>query len=86
MRDAFWRQGIKAFSETDFTEDLKRVDVPTLIVHGDADQIVPIGASARAAVKIVTDATLKVYPGAPHGLPETHRDQLNADLLTFLRA
>ncbi len=97
MRDSFWRQGmqagfkgvfdcIKAFSETDFTEDLKRMDVPTLIVHGDADQIVPIGASALASATIVKDATLKVYPGAPHGLPETHKDQLNKDLLAFLRA
>jgi non-heme chloroperoxidase len=97
MRDAFWRQGmqagfkavydcIKAFSETDFTEDLQRMDVPTLIVHGDADQIVPIGASALAAAKIVKDATLNVYAGAPHGLAETHKDQLNEDLLSFLRA
>jgi non-heme chloroperoxidase len=96
MRDAFWRQGmqagfkgvfdcVKAFSETDFTADLKRMDMPTLIVHGDADQIVPIGASALASATIVKDATLKVYPGAPHGLPETHKDQLNEDLLSFLR-
>ena len=60
---------IKAFSETDLTEDLKKIDVPTLIIHGDDDQIVPIAASAEVAVKIVKDATLKVYPGAPHGLP-----------------
>ena len=97
MRDGFWRQGmqagfkavfdcIKAFSETDLTEDLKRFDVPTLIVHGDADQIVPIGAAALAAAQIVKDATLKVYEGAPHGLAETHKDQLNSDLLAFLRA
>ena len=94
--DAFWRlcmQGglkgeydcIKAFSETDFTEDLKRFDVPTLIVHGDDDQIVPIGASAYRSAKLVEGATLKVYPGAPHSLPTTHKDQLNADLLDFLR-
>jgi non-heme chloroperoxidase len=94
--DAFWRlcmQGglkgeydcIKAFSETDFTEDLKRFDVPTLIVHGDDDQIVPIGASSYRSAELVEGATLKVYPGAPHGLPTTHKDQLNADLLDFLR-
>jgi non-heme chloroperoxidase len=77
---------IKAFSETDFTEDLKRFDVPTLIVHGDDDQIVPIGASAHSAAKLVKHATLKVYAGAPHGLADTHKDQLNADLLAFLAA
>ena len=77
---------IKAFSETDFTEDLKKFDVPTLIVHGDDDQIVPIGASALLSSKIVKDATLKVYPGAPHGLMTTHKDQFNADLLSFLRS
>ena len=77
---------IKVFSETDLTEDLKRFDVPTLIIHGDDDQIVPIGASAMRSSKIVKDATLKVYPGAPHGLPSTHKDQVNADLLEFLRA
>ncbi len=76
---------IKAFSETDLTEDLKRMDLPTLIVHGDDDQIVPIGASALRSSKIAPRATLKVYPGAPHGLPSTHQDQLNADLLTFIR-
>ncbi|HSK38578.1 MAG TPA: alpha/beta hydrolase [Arenibaculum sp.] len=95
--DAFWLQGmqaghknafdsIKAFSETDFTEDLKTFDVPTLILHGDDDQIVPIDASARAAARIVKTATLKIYPGAPHGLSDTHKDQLNADLLAFLQA
>lgn len=77
---------IKVFSETDLTEDLKRFDVPTLIVHGDDDQIVPIGASAMKSSKIVKDATLKIYPGAPHGLPSTHKDQLNADLLAFLQS
>src|ERR1035438_4932097 len=77
---------IKAFSETDFTADLKKFDVPTLIVHGDDDQIVPIGAAALASSKLVKDATLKVYAGAPHGLTETHKDQLNADLLAFLRS
>ncbi len=97
MMDSFWLQGmraghkntfdcIKAFSETDFTEDLKMFDVPTLIVHGDDDQIVPIGASAHSAAKLVKNATLKVYAGAPHGLVDTHKDQLNADLLAFLMA
>ncbi|MHB1309479.1 MAG: alpha/beta fold hydrolase [Limisphaerales bacterium] len=75
---------IKAFSETDFTEDLKKFDVPTLIVHGDDDQIVPIGTAALASSKLVKQATLKVYPGAPHGLTHTHQEQLNADLLAFL--
>ena len=94
--DAFWLQSeqaglknsyecIKAFSETDLTEDLKRFDVPTLIIHGDDDQIVPIVASALISSKIVEDATLKVYEGAPHGLSVTHKDQLNDDLLTFIR-
>jgi non-heme chloroperoxidase len=97
MIDSFWLQGmmaghkntydcIKAFSETDFTEDLKKVDVPTLIIHGDDDQIVPIGASALASSKLVKNAMLKVYPGAPHGITDTHKDQLNADLLAFLKA
>ncbi len=76
---------IKAFSETDFTEDLKKFDVPTLIIHGDDDQIVPIGASAMLSSKLVKGATLKVYPGAPHGLADTHKDQLNADLLAFVK-
>jgi non-heme chloroperoxidase len=95
VRDAFWLMSmqaglkgaydcIKVFSETDLTEDLKRFDVPTLIIHGEDDQIVPIGASARESVKLVKDATLKVYPGAPHGLPMTLADTLNADLLDFL--
>jgi len=97
MIDSFWLQGmmaghknaydcIKAFSETDFTEDLKKFDKPTLILHGEDDQIVPIEASARAGVKLVPHATLKVYPGAPHGLADTHKEQLNADLLAFARA
>jgi len=76
---------IKAFSETDFTEDLKNFDVPTLIIHGDDDQIVPIGAAALLSSKLVRNATLKIYPGAPHGLADTHKDRLNADLLAFLR-
>jgi non-heme chloroperoxidase len=79
---------VKAFSETDLTEDLKRIDVPTLIIHGDDDQIVPIGASAMKSSKLVKDATLKVYPGAPHGLAQVapYKDQFNADLLAFIRA
>jgi non-heme chloroperoxidase len=96
VRDAFWLQGmqgglkneyecIKAFSETDLTEDLKKFDVPTLIIHGDDDQIVPIVASAHISSKIVENSTLKIYEGAPHGLADTHKDQLNAELLAFLR-
>ena len=77
---------IKAFSETDETEDLKRFDIPTLIIHGDDDQIVPIDDSALLSSKIVKDATLKIYPGAPHGLMSTHKEQFNADLLSFLRS
>ena len=94
--DSFWLQGmraghkntfdcIKAFSETDFTEDLKKFDVPTLIVHGDDDQVVPIGVSALLSSKLIQNATLKIYKGAPHGLADTHKDQLNADLLAFLK-
>jgi non-heme chloroperoxidase len=97
MIDSFWRQGmqaghknaldcIKAFSETDFTEDLKKFDVPTLILHGDDDQIVPIDAAGRASAKLVKDATLKVYPGAPHGLTDTHKERLSADLLEFVKS
>ena len=97
MIDSFWLQGmmaghkntydcIKAFSETDFTEDLKKMDMPTLVVHGDDDQIVPIDASGRASAKILKNATLKVYAGAPHGLGDTHKDQLNNDLLAFVKA
>ena len=77
---------IKAFSETDFTADLKKFDVPTLIIHGDDDQIVPIGASALNASKLIKNATLKIYAGAPHGLADTHKNQLNADLLEFVSA
>jgi len=76
---------IKAFSETDFTEDLKKIDVPTLIMHGDDDQIVPIGAAGLMSAKIVKNATLKVYPGFPHGMPTTNADQINADLLAFMK-
>ena len=77
---------IEAFSETDFTEDLKKFDVTTLILHGDDDQIVPIGAAALLSSKIVKSAELKVYPGAPHGICSTLKDQINADLLAFLKA
>ena len=77
---------IKVFSETDHTDDLKKFDVPTLIIHGDDDQIVPIGASAMLSSKIVKGAILKVYPGAPHGLPSTLKDQVNEELFAFFRA
>jgi non-heme chloroperoxidase len=97
LRDSFWAQGmqagfagvidcIKAFSETDFTEDLRKIDVPTLILHGDDDQIVPIGASALLSAKLIKNAQLKVYKGAPHGMCSTLKDQVNADLLAFLKA
>ena len=96
LMDSFWLQGmqagakntfdcIKAFSETDFTDDLGKFDVPTLLIHGDDDQIVPIGTAALASAKLVKHSTLKIYPGAPHGLAETHKDQLNADLLDFIK-
>lgn len=77
---------IKVFSETDLTADLQRFDIPTLIIHGDDDQIVPIVAAALKSVKLVKDATLKIYPGAPHGLTATRKEQFNADLLAFLQA
>ena len=97
LRDSFWLQGmlcghkaaydcIKAFSETDFTEDLKKFDVPTLILHGDDDQIVPISASALVSSKLVKGATLKVIPGAPHGMCSTLKDQINAELLAFVQS
>jgi non-heme chloroperoxidase len=96
LRDTFWLHGmqagfnavyecIKVFSETDLTEDLEKIDVPTLILHGDDDQIVPITDSAVLSAKIVKNATLKVYRGAPHGMPATFKDQINADLLAFIR-
>jgi non-heme chloroperoxidase len=96
LRDSFWLQGmlaghkaaydcVKAFSETDFTEDLKKFDIPTLILHGDDDQIVPIGASALLSSKLVQGAVLKVIPGAPHGMCSTHKDQINALLLAFFK-
>ena len=75
---------IKAFAQTDFTEDLKKFDVPTLVMHGDDDQIVPIGITAMVSSKIVKGATLKVYPGLPHGMCSTHKDQINTDLLAFI--
>jgi non-heme chloroperoxidase len=97
LRDSFWLQGmlagmpacydcIKAFSETDFTEDLKKFDVPTLILHGDDDQIVPIVAAALQSVKLIENAELKIYKGAPHGLCSTLKDRVNEDLLQFIRA
>jgi non-heme chloroperoxidase len=97
VRDAFWLWSmqvglkgaydcVKAFSETDLTEDLKKIDVPMLLIHGDDDQIVPIADSAELSVKLVPNATLKVYPGAPHGLFTTHKAQFNADLLAFLNS
>jgi non-heme chloroperoxidase len=96
MIDSFWLQGmmaghknaydcIAAFSETDFTEDLKTFDVPTLVLHGDDDQIVPVGRSALASSKLVKGALLKIYPGGPHGITDTHKEQLNADLLAFAK-
>jgi non-heme chloroperoxidase len=96
IRDSFWLQGmlcgypgayecIKQFSETDFTEDLKKFDVPTLILHGDDDQIVPIAAAGLLSAKIVKGATLKVYPGFPHGMCSTQKDIISADLLAFLK-
>jgi non-heme chloroperoxidase len=94
LRDSFWLQGmlcghkaaydcIKAFSETDFTEDLKKIDVPTLILHGDADQIVPIADSALLSAKLVKGAVLEVIPGAPHGMCSTHKHLINSELLSF---
>lgn len=95
--DAWWAQGmqgghkntydsIKAFSETDFTEDLRKIDVPALIIHGDDDQIVPIDAAGRASARLIKNSKLIVYPGAPHGLTDTHREKFNADLLAFIRS
>ena len=96
IREHWWLQGmlggikahydcIKAFSETDFTEDLKKIDIPVLVMHGDDDQIVPIGAAGLESAKILKKATLKVYKGFPHGMPTTNADQINADLLTFFK-
>ena len=96
VRDNFWHQGmmasfeaayncVKVFSETDLTEDLKKIDVPTLILHGSDDQIVPIADSAMLSSKIIKNATLKVYPGAPHGMCTTHKQQVNEDILAFIK-
>jgi non-heme chloroperoxidase len=97
VRESFWLQGmmagfpaayfcVKAFSETDFTDDLKKIDVPTLVLHGDDDQIVPIADSALLSAKIVKNSTLKVYKGAPHGMCTTHKDRVNEDLLAFFKS
>lgn len=97
MRDSFWLQGmmgslkgqydcIKQFSEVDYTPDLKKIEVPALVIHGDDDQIVPIDDAGRLSAKIIKHATLKVYPGAPHGLTATHQEQVNKDLLDFIRS
>jgi non-heme chloroperoxidase len=96
IREHWWLQGmlggikahydcIKAFSETDFTEDLKKIDIPVLVQHGDDDQIVPIVAAGLLSAKILKNATLKVYPGFPHGMPATNADVINADLLAFIK-
>ncbi|MEG9528448.1 MAG: alpha/beta hydrolase, partial [Hyphomicrobiales bacterium] len=97
LRDSFWLQGmmgglkaeydcVKAFSETDQTDDLKSVTIPTLILHGDDDQIVPIAGAGELQAKLIKGATFKVYPGAPHGMCSTHKHQVNADLIAFLAA
>jgi non-heme chloroperoxidase len=97
LKDSFWLQGmqaglkgvldcIKAFSETDFTNDLKKIDVPTLILHGDEDQIVPVGTSALLSASLIKGSTLKIYPGAPHGMCSTLKDQINEDLLAFFKS
>ncbi len=97
LHDSFWRLGmqaglnavydcVKAFSETDQTEDLKKFDVPTLVIQGDDDQIVPFANAGQLQAKLIKGARLKVYPGAPHGLTATHKDQVNADLLSFIKS
>jgi non-heme chloroperoxidase len=94
--DTFWMQGmlaghknlydcIKAFSQTDFTEDLKRIDIPALVIHGDDDQVVPFDITGRVSVKLLKQGKLIVYPGAPHAIPDTHKEKLNADLLSFIK-
>jgi non-heme chloroperoxidase len=96
IRENFWYQGlqggikgqydcVKAFSETDFTQDLKRIDVPTLVMHGDDDQVVPFADTGARTAKIVKNAKLKVYPGFPHGMPISHADVINPDLLAFIK-
>jgi non-heme chloroperoxidase len=79
-------ESVKAFSETDFTEDLKKFDVPTLVLHGEDDQVVPVHDSARKSARLVKNAKAIYYPGAPHGITATHADQINAELLAFLRS
>jgi non-heme chloroperoxidase len=97
LRQSFWAQGmqgsvlgqylcVREFSEVDYTDDLQKIDVPALVIHGDDDQIVPIGNAGLLSAKIIPNATLKIYEGAPHGLTATHQDRLNADLLTFARS
>ncbi len=97
LRENFWLQGmvgsikglydcVREFSEVDYTDDLKKIEVPTLVIHGDDDQIVPIAAAGEKTAKIVKNATLKVYPGAPHGLAETEADKFNADVLEFIQS
>ncbi|RSL15718.1 non-heme chloroperoxidase [Edaphobacter aggregans] len=97
VQDNFWLQGmigshksqydtVKAFSETDFTEDLKKIDIPVLVMHGEDDQIVPIVAAGLKSAKILKNGTLKVYPGFPHGMCQIHADQINADLLAFIKS
>jgi non-heme chloroperoxidase len=97
IRDAFWAQGlqsghrnalecIKAFSETDFRADLAAIDVPTLVIHGDDDQVVPFAVGGQASAALIAGSTLTVYPGAPHGITDTHKQQLGQDLLAFLQA
>jgi non-heme chloroperoxidase len=97
VRDNWWRQGmmggikahydcINAFSETDFTEDLKKIDVPTLVMHGEDDQIVPFADAGPLSAKLLKNASTRFYPGFPHGMPTTHADVISADLLSFLKA
>ncbi len=97
MIDTFWMQGmmaghkathdcIKAFSQTDFTEDLKKINIPALVVHGDDDQVVPFEITGRVSVNLLKQGKLLVYAGAPHAIPDTHKDKLNADLLSFLQS
>lgn len=97
VRDNWWRQGmmggikaqydcVKAFSETDFTEDLQKIEIPTLVMHGDDDQIVPFADAGPLSAKLLKNSTLKIYPGFPHGMPTTNAEQINADLLAFIKA
>jgi non-heme chloroperoxidase len=97
LRESFWLEGmvgsikghydcVREFAEVDYTADLKKIEVPTLVIHGDDDQIVPIAASGLKTAKIVKNATLKVYPGAPHGVAQTESEKFNADVLAFIKA